>query len=286
MTMVVVMMMMMMVMNDYDDDGGNGDDVNHNVDAVLREARKHPEGLALLQFCGEGWWGQIDADADAHRGWWWADTADDIQTRFSLPSTNKTIDLNWIDAVKVWNRRLRQCVKSTNISLILTKSSSDRLFIFLANFQILTNIQIFNKFSDFQIDKISVGQTFFILRRNLRCLLLRKPTEGWRSTRTWATRKVLFSHNFISFFDQDFLFSTIWSFSLTKIFTSDGFPMWLHDNGCICPKPQFRTHRAKGKIRSIWSRLESKTQFLDGYSNTSREVIKKTFIFHSVGTFS
>ena len=55
MTMVVVMMMMMMmVMNDYDDDGGNGDDVNHNVDAVLREARKHPEGLALLQFCGEG----------------------------------------------------------------------------------------------------------------------------------------------------------------------------------------------------------------------------------------
>ena len=51
------MMMMMMVMNDYDDDGGNGDDcddVNHNVDAVLREARKHPEGLALLQFCGEG----------------------------------------------------------------------------------------------------------------------------------------------------------------------------------------------------------------------------------------
>ena len=51
------MMMMMMVMNDYDDDGGNGDDcddVNHNVDAVLREARKHPEGFALLQFCGEG----------------------------------------------------------------------------------------------------------------------------------------------------------------------------------------------------------------------------------------
>merc|ERR1712126_220869 len=28
----------------------------------------------------------------------------------------------------------------------------------------------------------------------------------------------------------------------------DGFPMWLHDNGCICPKPQFRTHREKGQI--------------------------------------
>jgi len=31
----------------------------------------------------------------------------------------------------------------------------------------------------------------------------------------------------------------------------DGFPMWLHDNGCICPKPQFRTHRAKGSVVSI-----------------------------------
>jgi len=31
----------------------------------------------------------------------------------------------------------------------------------------------------------------------------------------------------------------------------DGFPMWLHDNGCICPKPQFRTHRAKGPVVSI-----------------------------------
>jgi len=27
--------------------------------------------------------------------------------------------------------------------------------------------------------------------------------------------------------------------------------MWLHDNGCICPKPQFRTHRAKGPVVSI-----------------------------------
>jgi len=31
----------------------------------------------------------------------------------------------------------------------------------------------------------------------------------------------------------------------------DGFPMWLHDNGCICPKPQFRTHRKKGPVLSI-----------------------------------
>lgn len=31
----------------------------------------------------------------------------------------------------------------------------------------------------------------------------------------------------------------------------DGFPMWLHDNGCICPKPQFRTHRGKGSVVSI-----------------------------------
>jgi len=32
----------------------------------------------------------------------------------------------------------------------------------------------------------------------------------------------------------------------------DGFPMWLHDNGCICPKPQFRTHKArKGSVVSI-----------------------------------
>jgi len=31
----------------------------------------------------------------------------------------------------------------------------------------------------------------------------------------------------------------------------DGFPMWLHDNGCICPKPQFRTHREKGPVITI-----------------------------------
>ena len=30
-------------------------------------------------------------------------------------------------------------------------------------------------------------------------------------------------------------------------FCADGFPMWLHDNGCICPKPQLRTRREKGK---------------------------------------
>jgi len=31
----------------------------------------------------------------------------------------------------------------------------------------------------------------------------------------------------------------------------DGFPMWLHDNGCICPKPQLRTRREKGPVISI-----------------------------------
>jgi len=27
----------------------------------------------------------------------------------------------------------------------------------------------------------------------------------------------------------------------------EGFPMWLHDNGCICPKPQFRQHQSQKK---------------------------------------
>ena len=48
---------------------------------------------------------------------------------------------------------------------------------------------------------------------------------------------------------QNPLYWSILIVSLSILFpsTADGFPMWLHDNGCICPKPQFRTPRKKGK---------------------------------------